>query len=188
MGRKQRQLWEGMRRDVAQRRHCGAAIFGCPRLAWGIDVEDPVVCHMNDIQHIRPIPPPYEVWYHALQLEFTGEHECGPDCGVRQAGYDSGVGGLNIFERVKAAVRIEDVAYSLTDLYGHGTTLTGPCPFHQGTGREFVIWTDIQEWKCYGRCQMGGDVIHLIWACQKEGLEWALNGTETQLLEVLPKR
>ena len=93
--------------------------------------------------------------------------------------------GLSIYERVKMAVRVEDIAESLTRLYGNGKTLTGKCPFHnEKKGRSFVIWTDIQEWKCYGKCFMGGDVIHLIYECEKKGLQWAI----PQTLEQLPRR
>jgi DNA primase len=69
------------------------------------------------------------------------------------------------------AVKIESIAEQLTELRG-GSTLTGACPFHGGSGTELVIWTDIEEWKCYGRCQMGGDVIHFIQECDKRGLKW----------------
>lgn len=93
--------------------------------------------------------------------------------------------GYSVYERIKMAVRVEDIAESLTHLYGRGKTLTGKCPFHdERKGRSFVIWTDIQEWKCYGKCLMGGDVIHLIYECEKKGLQWAI----PRNLENLPKR
>ncbi len=64
---------------------------------------------------------------------------------------------------IKARVRVEDVAAQLTELRGNGTTLTGKCPFHgEVRGRAFVVWTDIQRWRCYGACSTGGDVIDLI--------------------------
>ena len=80
--------------------------------------------------------------------------------------------GLSLFDRVKAAVRVEDVAERLTELTGLGNVLTGACPLHEGSGKEFVIWTDIQEWKCYGRCQTGGDLIDLVAQCMDRQLEW----------------
>jgi len=173
MGRKQRALWEGVRREIAVKRHCAAYPHGCPRMMWQIDVNDPIVCHLNSADNIRSIPPPYEVWFHNLTQEFVGDHECGWDCGVRPTRQVSGQEGLSLFEKIKMAITVEEIAERISDMRG-SHTLTGPCPFHKGSGREFVVWTEIQEWKCYGRCQSGGDVIHLIYECKKAGLEWAI--------------
>jgi hypothetical protein len=80
--------------------------------------------------------------------------------------------GLSLFERVKAAVAVEDIAERVTNLRGQGNVLSGACPLHDGSGSEFVIWRDIQYWKCYGRCQVGGDVIHLVKELMERGIEW----------------
>jgi hypothetical protein len=80
--------------------------------------------------------------------------------------------GLSLFERVKAAVAIEDIAERVTNLNGQGNVLSGACPLHGGSGTEFVIWRDIQYWKCYGRCEVGGDVIHLVKELMERGIEW----------------
>ena len=78
--------------------------------------------------------------------------------------------GESIFERVKAAYRIEDVAHRLTTLYGH-RTLSGKCPFHgEIKGRALVIFTDSQTWRCYGKCQDSGDVISLVRKAMESGL------------------
>ena len=78
--------------------------------------------------------------------------------------------GDSIFDRVKEAFRIEDVAHRLTTLYGH-RTLSGRCPFHgERKGRAFVIFIDSQSWRCYGKCQDGGDVISLVRKAMESGL------------------
>jgi len=78
--------------------------------------------------------------------------------------------GDSIFERVRAAYRIEDVAHRLTTLHGH-RTLSGRCPFHgERKGRAFVIFVDSQRWKCFGKCQDGGDVISLVRKAMESGL------------------
>ncbi len=79
--------------------------------------------------------------------------------------------GLSLFARVKAAVAIEDIAERVTNLRGQGNVLSGACPLHAGSGNEFVIWRDIQYWKCYGRCEAGGDVIHLVKELMERGIE-----------------
>ena len=80
--------------------------------------------------------------------------------------------GLSLFERVKATVAIEDIAERLTNLSGQGNVLSGACPLHDGSGTEFVIWRDSQYWKCYGRCEAGGDVINLVKELMERGIEW----------------
>jgi hypothetical protein len=146
----------------------------------GIDRQEgtPVSCELLSSERIYQYEialnsPAWITVAHNIHMLFNPDEPCGADCGVVKTRYTSGFGGLTVYQRIKMAVNIEDVASMLTDLHGNAT-LTAPCPFHKGSGRELVIWTDIQEWKCYGRCQMGGDVIHFLQACKKEGFEWVL--------------
>ena len=77
--------------------------------------------------------------------------------------------GASLIERVKAAYRVEDVARRLTDLHGD-RTLTGKCPLHrEENGRSFVVWPDIQRWRCYGACAKQGDVLDLWVAARAAG-------------------
>ena len=77
--------------------------------------------------------------------------------------------GESLIERVKSAYRVEDVARRLTDLRG-GRTLSGKCPLHrEEKGRSFVVWPDIQKWRCYGACAKSGDVIDLWQAARAAG-------------------
>jgi hypothetical protein len=173
MGRKERTKWENTRRDLYDRMHC--PFDGCERMMWRFHNRDdkPIACALNTIENLQPLPPPYGEIHHRLLLNFVGEHECDVDCGVvKRKEYSSNYGGMSIYKRIKEVLNIEDIAEQITTLYGSNTTLTGPCPFHNGSGRELVIWTEIQEWKCLGRCQTGGDVIDMIFQCDKEAIEW----------------
>jgi hypothetical protein len=81
--------------------------------------------------------------------------------------------GLSLFERVKAAVRIEDIAERLTTLHGTGNLLKGKCPLHnEQKGEAFAIYLDTQTWRCFGSCVDGGDVVSLVQECLKRGIEW----------------
>jgi hypothetical protein len=85
---------------------------------------------------------------------------------VRSRRYD-----VDLFAEVKRRVRIEEIAAQLTELHGSGRVLTGACPFHnEQHGRAFVVWTDIQAWRCYGACQLKGDVIELMRVAMERGL------------------
>ena len=186
MSRKDRLAWESQRRNNLDVRSCDH----CSR--WGdtpsLDRDydgTPLACELLTSEsayryEVGLKMPEYEVFHHHLATEIMGDkHECGWDCGVRHTKNTSGQEGLSLFEKVKMAYRIEDLAANVTEMYGSHTQ-TGPCPFHNGSGRELVVWTEIQEWKCYGRCQTGGDVIHFIVECKKAGLNWAIP-TDTNL-------
>ena len=177
MSIKDRKSWEKLtadRLDIPACKHCGR---------WG-DIPDeilvkegtPVACELLQPERIYQYEialdaPAWRVVAHRIHMMFNPDEPCGVDCAKPRPRNLSGLGGLNKYERIKMAIKIESIAGQLTDLHGNNT-LTGACPFHDGSGRELVIWTDIEEWKCYGRCAMGGDVIHFIQECDKRGLKW----------------
>ena len=75
---------------------------------------------------------------------------------------------LSMFERavatIKRAVRIEDYASELTDLFKSTESLRGICPIHGGENRSsFAVYPDRGRWYCF-RCDEGGDVLDL---CQR---------------------
>ena len=64
-------------------------------------------------------------------------------------------------ETLKAAVRIEDHARTLTALRFAGNSLRGPCPVHKGDNPEsFAVYPAEQRFYCY-RCHAAGDVVDL---------------------------
>src|SRR5215217_7544671 len=65
---------------------------------------------------------------------------------------------------IKEAVRIEDYASELTDLFRSTESLRGICPIHGGENRSsFAVYPDRGRWYCF-RCDEGGDVLDL---CQR---------------------
>jgi hypothetical protein len=176
VGVKDRKLYERLQQDRLNVPACES----CGR--WGdtpgLDRQEgtPVACELVEPSRIYQYEialdaPSWTIVAHRIHLMFNPDEPCGVDCSPPRSRNLSGLGGLDKWQRIKMAVKIESIAGQLTDLYG-GTTMTGACPFHDGSGRELVIWTDIEEWKCYGRCQTGGDVIHFIKECDKRGLKW----------------
>ncbi len=80
--------------------------------------------------------------------------------------------------RLKAALRVEDIAGRLTTLRGN-SVLSGKCPLHgERNGQSFVVWIDSQSWRCFGRCGVGGDVLNLIAECMDRDIEWREKGGE----------
>ena len=186
MSIKDRRLYEKLQQDRLNIPACEH----CHR--WGdtpdemlIEEGTPVFCDLLLPERIYQYEtalaaPPWTVVAHNIHMMFMPDEPCGSDCGVLKKRYDSGQSGLSIYERIKMTVKIEDLASLITDLRG-SSTLHGACPFHKGSGSELVIWTEIEEWKCYGRCQSGGDVIHFIQECHKGGFEWVLPKIASEL-------
>jgi len=70
--------------------------------------------------------------------------------------------GNSIFDRVKAAVSVEELAGRFTVLTPAGPVrLKGLCPLHTERTPSFHVSTDVGLWNCFGACQRGGDVITL---------------------------
>lgn len=186
MGYKERKLWEDKRKQALSIDSCKF----CSR--WGstpddvlVDTDTPVACELVTSEEIYQYEtalnlPPWNVVTHRIHTLLNPGSPCGVDCQEPKPRNMSGFGGLSKYERIKMAVKIEDLASQLTDLTGN-KTLTGACPFHGGSGKELVIWTDIEEWKCYGKCQIGGDVIHFIQECYKRGMQWVLPNVTSEL-------
>ena len=70
--------------------------------------------------------------------------------------------GNSIFDRVKTAVSVEELAGQFTELTPAGPSrLKGLCPLHTERTPSFHVSTDLGLWRCFGACQRGGDVITL---------------------------
>ena len=76
--------------------------------------------------------------------------------------------GPSLIARIKARLRIEDVAYRLTELTGF-KNLKGRCPFHDDSSPSFYVYPETQSFYCFG-CQVGGDVITLAKLAESRGL------------------
>ena len=77
----------------------------------------------------------------------------------------------SIFERVKGAVRIEELAGRFTELKSAGVgKLRGLCPVHDERTASFYVNEERQTWHCFGACASGGDVIALVQRLMDKGL------------------
>lgn len=69
------------------------------------------------------------------------------------------------FRRLKRIVSIEKVLANkgLLDLLKtRGTRLVGPCPIHRGDNpNAFTVHRERNIWRCFTRCDAGGDVVEL---------------------------
>ena len=70
--------------------------------------------------------------------------------------------GSTKFQRVKNALRVEDIASDFTELrmVSEGK-MKGLCPIHDERTPSFRLDLDRQTWRCFGACARGGDVIAL---------------------------
>ena len=87
---------------------------------------------------------------------FPGDHPKG-----RKPGKSAGSG---LFERVKSAVSVQELAEKFTELTPTGRNrLKGRCPVHDERTPSFYVFTesDHERWHCFGACAHGGDVIAL---------------------------
>ena len=79
--------------------------------------------------------------------------------------------GNSIFDHVKAAVSVEELAGHFTALTPAGPLkLKGLCPIHTERTPSFHVSTDRDLWYCFGACQRGGDVITLAQCLMDKGL------------------
>ena len=72
-------------------------------------------------------------------------------------------------EQVRDAADIVQIVGEYVNLKRQGTDFRGPCPFHQGTHRNFSVSPKKRMYYCFV-CHEGGDVFHFL---QKRlGVEW----------------
>lgn len=76
------------------------------------------------------------------------------------------------FEAVNRSVNLEDLAVRVGfELAGSGRTRSAACLFHsERDGRSFVVWPESQVWKCFGRCNRGGDAVRFVRVAMEVGL------------------
>ena len=71
-------------------------------------------------------------------------------------------GARNLFQAVKEAVSVEELAGRFTQLAPAGPgKLKGRCPLHEERTPSFYVYQDSQRWQCFGACASGGDVVEL---------------------------
>ena len=71
-------------------------------------------------------------------------------------------GSRNLFQAVKQAVSVEELAGRFTQMGPAGPgKLKGRCPLHGERTASFYVYQDSQRWQCFGACASGGDVVEL---------------------------
>ncbi|MGI8402995.1 MAG: DNA primase [Gemmatimonadaceae bacterium] len=74
-----------------------------------------------------------------------------------------------VVDQVRDAADIVQIVGEYVNLKRQGTDFRGPCPFHQGTHRNFSVSPKKRMYYCFV-CHEGGDVFHFL---QKRlGMEW----------------
>ncbi len=58
---------------------------------------------------------------------------------------------------------VERIAQELTEMKSAGpNSEKGKCPFHTERTPSFYVFYRSQQWRCFGACNDGGDVIDLL--------------------------
>ena len=68
----------------------------------------------------------------------------------------------DIKSSVKIYTLIEKYYQDRIQLRKSGSVYKGLCPFHKEQTPSFVVWPEKNRWKCFGECEIGGDVIDFI--------------------------
>lgn len=112
--------------------------------------------------------PTWRHWHHEVHSAFG--LPCDDLC--KPAYHVNHNSGESLISRIKAAYRIEEIAEMHTRLRGQ-RVLKGKCFLHgEVHGEAFTVWPDEQRWRCFGACNIGGDVIDLVSAMRERGLDW----------------
>ena len=74
-----------------------------------------------------------------------------------------------VIEQVRDAAALLEIVQEQVQLKRTGSDWRGPCPFHQGTGRNFVVIPKKNSYYCFV-CHAGGDVF--TWYRERLGLDY----------------
>ncbi|OGK15478.1 DNA primase [Candidatus Roizmanbacteria bacterium RIFCSPHIGHO2_01_FULL_39_12b] len=65
-------------------------------------------------------------------------------------------------QEIKSKIDIVDFLSNLITLKRAGRNYKALCPFHQEKTPSFMVSPDRQNWRCFGACQEGGDLISFV--------------------------
>jgi DNA primase len=65
----------------------------------------------------------------------------------------------NAVDEIKKKLDVVEYIGRFVELKRSGRNFRGLCPFHQEKTPSFFVNPDRQVWRCFGACQVGGDVI-----------------------------
>jgi hypothetical protein len=154
--------------------HCGQPRFRPPSQGYeelGFDGPACEVVPQRELDNWDSLCEPPEEFHCRIRTEFGLEHDAGCPRPAAPRRREVRSGRSRIFEEIKAAARIEDVAGRLTVLRPSGrASLKGPCPFHAERTPSFVVYPESGRWRCYGACASGGDVVTLVAEALRQGV------------------
>ncbi|MCJ7734193.1 MAG: DNA primase, partial [Anaerolineales bacterium] len=79
---------------------------------------------------------------------------------------------MSVTDEIKDRIDIVDFVSESVELRRAGRNFSGFCPFHHNVNTpSFVVFPDTQTWKCFGECDLGGDLFSF--AMKKEGWDFA---------------
>jgi DNA primase len=79
---------------------------------------------------------------------------------------------MSVTDEIKDRIDIVDLVSESVEMRRAGRNFTGFCPFHHNVNTpSFVVFPDTQTWKCFGECDLGGDVFSFV--MKKEGWDFA---------------
>ena len=63
-----------------------------------------------------------------------------------------------VVEQVRDAADLLEIVQEQVQLKRTGSVLRGPCPFHQGTGKNFAVFPKTNSYYCFV-CHVAGDIF-----------------------------
>lgn len=84
---------------------------------------------------------------------------------------------MTLVDDVKSRLDIVDIVSSRVEIKPAGRNFRGLCPFHGEKTPSFFVFPDKQNWRCFGACATGGDVLGFIMRFDNLGFKEALDMT-----------
>ena len=70
---------------------------------------------------------------------------------------------LSPIEQIKETLDlVEYIQSDHVELRRSGHTFKACCPFHNDRTPSFVVWPETQTWRCFGACNIGGDIFSYV--------------------------
>ena len=88
---------------------------------------------------------------------------------------------MTLVDDVKSRLDIVDIVSSRVEIKPAGRNFRGLCPFHGEKTPSFFVFPDKQNWRCFGACASGGDVLGFIMRFDNLDFKEALDMTAQQV-------
>jgi len=80
---------------------------------------------------------------------------------------------MGVIDDVKARLDAVEIISQTVKLRKSGRAYTGLCPFHTHVNNtpSFAVWPDSGTWRCFGKCNEGGDIFKFV--MKRDGLDFS---------------